>query len=107
MNFTKNDTQPFKAYLETQLAQHHTAILSVSMHMRENIFGFQGNQQSPYLKITVTDPRYINRLRTCIEKGEANYKGLWKSADGAVLTFDSIQYVLRFMIDCKVCAELQ
>jgi len=72
------------------------------MVLRENLFGFQGNQKSPYLKITVTDPKFINRLRTSIETGNANYKGLWKGADGGILTFDSIQYVLRFMIDCNV-----
>lgn len=72
------------------------------MVMRENLYGFQGNQKSPYLKVTVTDPRSINWVRTAIEEGNANYKGLWKAADGQVLTFDSIQYVLRFMIDCKV-----
>jgi DNA polymerase delta subunit 1 len=104
MNFTQNDTQGFKAHLEAALAQHQTAIHSVQMVMRENIFGFQGNQKSPYLKITVTDPKFINRLRTCIEQNNANYKGMWKGGgDTGVLTFDSIQYVLRFMIDCKVC----
>lgn len=71
------------------------------MVLRENLFGFQGNQKSPYLKITVTDPKYINKLRMSIETGGANYKGLWKGIDG-ILTFDSIQYVLRFMIDTGV-----
>ena len=72
------------------------------MVLRENLYGFQGNQKSPYLKVTVTDPKHINRLRTTIEKGGANYKGLWKGVDGGILTFDSIQYVLRFMIDTGV-----
>ena len=72
------------------------------MVLRENLYGFQGNQKSPYLKITVTDPKHINKLRTTIEKGGANYKGLWKGVDGGILTFDSIQYVLRFMIDTGV-----
>ena len=72
------------------------------MVLRENLFGFQGNQKSPYLKITVTDPKFINKLRTAIESGNANYKGLWKGVDGGILTFDSIQYVLRFMIDTGV-----
>lgn len=31
-----------------------------------------------------------------------NYKHLWKGVDGGILTFDSIQYVLRFMIDTGV-----
>lgn len=72
------------------------------MVLRENLFGFQGNQKSPYLKITVTDPKYINKLRTTIEGGSANYKGMWKGVDGGLLTFDSIQYVLRFMIDTGI-----
>jgi len=102
VSFAPNDCEPFKAYLETQIAQHQPAIHSVQMVMRENLFGFQGNQKSPYLKVTVTDPKFINKLRTSIEGGNANYKGLWKAAEGGILTFDSIQYPLRFMIDTKV-----
>nr|POE85130.1 dna polymerase delta catalytic subunit [Quercus suber] len=101
-SFTRNDCEGYKTYLETNLAQHQPAIYSVQMVMRENMFGYQGNQKSPYLKITVTDPRYISRLRTAIEQGNANYKGYWKVADGGILTFDSIQYVLRFMIDTGI-----
>lgn len=84
------------------MAQHQPAVQSVQMVLRENLFGYQGGIRSPYLKITVTDPRYINRLRTTIENGDANWKGLWKGAEGGILTFDSIQYVLRFMVDTKV-----
>ncbi|CAF9918689.1 MAG: DNA-directed DNA polymerase delta [Alectoria fallacina] len=102
VNFVKTDIDGFKAYLETQLAQHQPVIHSVQMSMRENLFGFQGNQKSPYLKITVTDPKYINKLRTTIEGGNMNYKQMWKGVDGGILTFDSIQYVLRFMIDTGV-----
>lgn len=102
VNFQRQDVEGYKAYLETQIAQHQTAIHSVQMVLRENLFGFQGNQKSPYLKITVTDPKFINKLRTTIEGGNANYKGLWKGVDGCILTFDSIQYVLRFMIDTGV-----
>lgn len=102
ISFSRHDCEGYKHYLEAQLAQREPTISSVSMVMRENLFGFQGNQKSPYLKVTVTDPKWINRLRTAIESGSANYKGLWKGAEGGVMTFDSIQYVLRFMIDCSV-----
>lgn len=102
VNFVKTDIDGFKAYLETQLAQHQPVIHSVQMSMRENLYGFQGNQKSPYLKITVTDSKYINKLRTTIEGGNMNYKQMWKGVDGGILTFDSIQYVLRFMIDTGV-----
>ena len=102
VSFVKSDCDGFRTFLDNQLAQHQTAIHTVQIVLRENLFGFQGNQKSPYLKITVTDPKYINKLRTTIESGSANYKGLWKGVDGGILTFDSIQYVLRFMIDTGV-----
>lgn len=102
VNFQRQDVDGYKAYLETQLAQHEPAIHSVQMVLRENLFMFQGNQKSPYLKITVTNAKYINKLRTSIEHGSANYKGLWKGVDGGILTFDNIQYLLRFMIDTGV-----
>lgn len=70
--------------------------------MRENLYGYTGGQKSPYLKINVTDPRSISRLRTLIEEGDANYKGMWPSIDGGTMTFDSIQYVMRFMVDTKM-----
>ncbi|KAJ5046790.1 uncharacterized protein L3040_004016 [Drepanopeziza brunnea f. sp. 'multigermtubi'] len=103
VNFTQRECDGFKAYLDSQLAQHQPAIHSVQIVLRENLYGFQGNQQNPYIKITVTDPKFINKVRSTIEGGTANYKGMWKgSGDGGILTFDSIAYVLRFMIDCKI-----
>lgn len=101
--FSPHDCDSFKSYLEAQVGNFQPAIQMVQMVMRENLYGFQGNQQNPYLKITVTDPKYIARVRGKIESGEANWKGMWKGAD--VLTFDMIQYVLRFMVDCKVCTS--
>lgn len=86
------------------MAQNHAFIDSVTVVMRENLYGFQGNQMSPYLKITVKDHKSINKLRSLLESGNSftNYRGLWKGVDGGILTFDSIQYVLRFMIDTSV-----
>ncbi|KAF2475110.1 uncharacterized protein BDR25DRAFT_331719 [Lindgomyces ingoldianus] len=106
VGFQKEDCDPFRIYLEgevaKQFAQYGAAVQSVQMTMKENIFGFQGNQKSPYLKITVTDPRNINRVRKTVQDGFANYKQLWKCQEDGILTFDNIQYVLRFMIDTKI-----
>lgn len=102
LSFQQKDCQPFKAYLETQLSQHQPAIYSCQLVLRENIYGFQGNQQSPYIKITVTDPKFVPRVRATIEKGDANWKGMWKVPEGGIMTFDNLQYVLRFMVDCQV-----
>ncbi|KAK2781223.1 DNA-directed DNA polymerase delta [Onygenales sp. PD_12] len=102
VSFARTDCEGFKTYLEAQLGQHEQVVHSIQMVLRENLFGFQGNQKSPYLKITVTDPRHINKLRSLIESGGANYRGMWRADGEGILTFDSIQYILRFMIDTGI-----
>ena len=103
VSFQQKDCAAYKAYLETQIAQHQPAIHSVSVVMRESIYGFRGNVQSPYLKITVTDPKFIGKVRSTIESNSANWKGMWNAADSGLMTFDNIQFLLRFMVDCQVC----
>ncbi|OXV06557.1 hypothetical protein Egran_05674 [Elaphomyces granulatus] len=101
VNFTKADCGPYLTFLENKLGSYQHAIESIQVVMRENLYGFQGNQKRCYLKITVTMPKFISRLRRLLESEEqnVNYKGMWNSASNAVLTFDNIEYVLRFMID--------
>ena len=104
-SFQPGDCSAFKGFLDSLISQGQPAVDSVEMLMRENLFGFQGNQKSPYLKITVADPRQINKLRSSFEQGQVTFKGLWKGADGGIMTFDSIEYVLRFMIDTGVSLQ--
>ncbi|KAI4149062.1 MAG: hypothetical protein LQ341_001411 [Variospora aurantia] len=102
VSFQQSDCDGFRAHLDAQLAQHQPAIHSVQMVLRTNLMKYQGNQKSPYLKITVTDPKYISRLRSALESASPNYKGFWKGIDGGIMTYDSLQYVLRFMVDTGV-----
>jgi DNA polymerase delta subunit 1 len=104
VSFAPGDCGKFEAFLENGLGTHTMKVIhSVTMVMRENIYGFQGNTQSPYLKITVTDPKHIPKVRSAFEGkgGQANWKGLWKTDDG-IMTYDNIAFVLRFMVDCSV-----
>ncbi|KAI1005980.1 DNA polymerase delta catalytic subunit [Podosphaera aphanis] len=110
-SFQPHHCDPYKRYLEHIASAEYRpntkergpeSIHSVQMVLRENLYGFQGNQQNPYLKITVTNPKFISKVRSALEKGYANYEGMWRAEDSQVLTFDVIQYVLRFMIDCKI-----
>ncbi|KAF2269740.1 hypothetical protein CC78DRAFT_508310 [Lojkania enalia] len=106
VNFQKSHCEPFQIWLESELqktmSQHSAIIASVQMTMKENMYKYQGNQKSPYLKISVTDPKLISRTRTFIQKKHANWKGMWGNLEGDLLTFDNIQYVLRFMIDTHI-----
>ncbi|KAH7152374.1 DNA polymerase family B-domain-containing protein [Dactylonectria estremocensis] len=103
VGFQPKDCPAYKAYLETQTAQHQPAIHDVTLAMRESIYGFQGNVAKPYIKVTVTDPKFIAKVRATIQNGFANWKGMWKLREKEEIeTYDNIQYVLRFMVDCKV-----
>ncbi|KAF7862608.1 hypothetical protein EAF04_007481 [Stromatinia cepivora] len=102
VSFTHKDCDQYKMYLDSQVGTYTPAIHSVSVVLRENLYGFTGNKQHAYIKVTVTDPKYINEVRTTIEKGRANWKGMWRNDGNGILTFDSIQYVLRFMVDVKI-----
>ena len=88
--------------MEQKFTIHEPAIDFVEMVLRESIFFYQGNQRSPYLKISVTDPQYIPKLRTLFEKKNVYYKGFGTNAEKEVETFDNLDYVLRFMVDTGV-----
>lgn len=102
VSFGPEDCPKFRTYLESQIAMQQQAIHSVTLTMRESIYGFQGNTQNPYIKITVTDPKHINKVRSVIEQGNANWNKKWKSADGTIMTYDNLQYLLRFMVDNSI-----
>ncbi|KAI5867309.1 DNA polymerase family B-domain-containing protein [Durotheca rogersii] len=101
ISFTPDLCEPFRAYLENHLG-NQPIVHSCQLLARENIYGFQGNNKSPFIKITVTDPKFIPRVRAAFEKDEVNWRGMWKGVDGGIMTFDNLQYVLRFMVDCKL-----
>lgn len=105
MGFHAEDCKPYAMFLEQKFASHTRMIHSAQVMERESLYGFQGFKKTWFIKITVTDPKHIGKLRTGLEKSisQYNYKGLWPSAeDGGIMTFDNIQYVLRFMIDTGV-----
>lgn len=59
---------------------------------------YLGGEKSPFLKITLRDPKFITPARRSIERG-LSFAGFSEPR----LTYESnIAYLLRFMIDCKV-----
>ena len=100
--FINEDCRGLTTHLEQKLAQHEPIINSIQIVPRENIFGFQGNKKSAYLKITATDPVHIPKIRSAFEKQAPAYKGLWRDFEREHETFDIIDFVLRFMVDTGI-----
>ncbi|KAF8542192.1 DNA polymerase delta catalytic subunit [Trichophaea hybrida] len=101
ISFTRDHLMGYTKYLESNLSYGRNPVIQkVEIVMRENLYHYNGNQKSPYLKISVSDSKQISRVRTFI--GESNWNGMWPITEGGLMTFDNIQYVMRFMVDTKV-----
>lgn len=75
-------------------------IHSVSMANKRSLWGYRGDDTSPFIKITLTDYKPLARTRTAFERGEINFRGMF--ADNLMTYESNIPYTLRFMIDHKV-----
>ncbi|RPA95975.1 hypothetical protein L873DRAFT_1812061 [Choiromyces venosus 120613-1] len=103
IGFTRQHLAGFRTFLENKLQTGlEPAIACVQILLRQNLYGYTGNQLSPYIKIDVTDPKLIPRLRNLIEHGDANYENMWPAGDGGTKTYDALQFVMRFMVDTKI-----
>ncbi|CDZ96215.1 delta dna polymerase [Phaffia rhodozyma] len=74
--------------------------LSTKVEMKKSLWGYKGDDRSPFLKITLSDPKFVSRLRGIFERGEFAFREL---LDGPLTSYESnISYELRFMIDTKI-----
>lgn len=77
-------------------------VQSVSIAMKRSLWGYRGDDIFAFLKITLTDQKFVSRTKTAFERGEVNFRSMFSEAP---MTFESnIPYTLRFMIDHKVSA---
>ncbi|EEB07716.1 DNA polymerase delta catalytic subunit Cdc6 [Schizosaccharomyces japonicus yFS275] len=68
--------------------------------MKENLYGFQGNEKSPFIQIYISDPKLVTRCRNVFERNELSFNDMFPTS---VMTYESnLQYLMRFMIDCNV-----
>ena len=77
------------------------AVESVEIVMKQSIYGYHGDQKSPYIRVTTRDPRDISKCKNKIEEG-VMVSGLSRPCQSDTSFESNMQYVLRFMVDCKV-----
>ena len=86
--------------VEANLGRGQALIHHIEFVLRENLWGYQGNQRNPFLQVFLWDPRNTARVRTAFERGDIPFNGMFRPD---TLTFESnIQFILRFMIDCNI-----
>lgn len=77
------------------------AVFDVSILMKQSIYGYHGDSKSPYIRVTVKDPRDISKCKNKVEQG-LYVSGLDRPCQSDTTFESNLSYILRFMIDCKV-----
>lgn len=98
--FIQKHLRPFIRELETAIGLGNAISDQTAVVMRESLYGYQGNQKSPFVKIVINDPKNLPKVRGTFERGDFTFNGMFP---GQVMTFEStLAYELRFMIDTKL-----
>ncbi|TRM65267.1 ribonuclease H-like domain-containing protein [Schizophyllum amplum] len=97
--FTEDDLNSFKNYLNNITG--HT-VRNIEIVKKRSLWGYMGDAVSPFIKLTITEPKSLPRCRGVFERGECDFNNLFPLGD-PVKTYESnIAYTLRFMIDTHV-----
>ncbi|KAI8981524.1 DNA polymerase family B-domain-containing protein [Pilobolus umbonatus] len=83
------------------LLGYSNSVRSVEIVMKQSIYGYHGDVKSPFIKVTLDNPKEVTKCRIKIETG-FNIPGFNRLCQ-ADTTFESnLAFTLRFMIDKKV-----
>lgn len=76
-------------------------IVSVKVQKAVSLWGYKGDEQTPFLQLTTSELKVYPKVRGAFERGEVNFKTFFNGS--TVMTFESnIAYTLRFMIDKSI-----
>ncbi|KAG0364263.1 putative delta DNA polymerase [Gamsiella multidivaricata] len=99
MGFKIENIPALTSALEAKMDRAHS-VVKIEWKLKESIYGYYGGEKSPFLRITLKDPRNINVAKRALESG-ISFPGF--SDFNVQQTFESnLAYLLRFMIDCKI-----
>ncbi|KAH9967292.1 DNA polymerase family B-domain-containing protein [Russula dissimulans] len=94
--FETEDIQPFMSDLNILVDN----VTSIELVRKRDLMGYFGDDHATFMKITVTEPRAVPRVRGVFERGEVTFRDLFS---GPITTYESnIPFILRFMIDTQV-----
>ncbi|KAJ9113714.1 DNA-directed DNA polymerase delta [Naganishia adeliensis] len=101
VGFISNHLQSFKDKLNSSIATGMSAaVLHTALVKKKNLWGYRGDDDVVFIKITCPDQKAIPKVKGAFERGQVDWEGF---AGKEILTFESnIQYTLRFMVDTRI-----
>ncbi|KAG7093781.1 DNA-directed DNA polymerase delta [Marasmius oreades] len=100
--FQEEDLEAFRQYLNSLTGE--SAVLIVEIVKRRTLWGYRGDDMVPFIKITVSSPKWVPKVRGVFERNECNFRNAFPVRVGeSYPTFESnVVFTLRYMIDTKV-----
>ncbi|KAF5355326.1 hypothetical protein D9758_006032 [Tetrapyrgos nigripes] len=99
--FTREDLEPFKEYLNNTVGME--CVVNIDIVSKRSLWGYKGDAFVPFLKLTLTDPRSVPKVRDeCIFVCRYRLVLTMRFGDSYPTYESNIAYTLRFMIDTKV-----
>ncbi|KAI9018763.1 DNA polymerase family B-domain-containing protein [Phycomyces nitens] len=74
---------------------------SVSIEVKQSIYGYYGDVKSDFVKVTLNDPKDIGKIKRKVEEG-VQVPGLDVPCIADTTYESNLGYLLRFMIDCQM-----
>ncbi|KIM82947.1 hypothetical protein PILCRDRAFT_819751 [Piloderma croceum F 1598] len=96
--FANDDADSFADHINGQIGEN--LVRKAEVVKNRSLWGYKGDDWIPFIKLTITGPKNLPKVRGLFERAECTFGDLFS---GPVKTYESnIAYSLRFMIDTKV-----
>ena len=101
VEFQERQCKEFQKALNAKI---QNSVFSVELQLKQSIYGFFGNQKTPFLKITLLNPKVLPAVKRLLENEFAFDDGPARS----YVAFESnLEFILRLMIDLKVSQRFE
>ncbi|KAG2748452.1 hypothetical protein P692DRAFT_201790083 [Suillus brevipes Sb2] len=98
--FDESDIDAFADQLNKQAQGNF--VRQIEIVKRRSLWGYRGDDWIPFMKITISEPRNLPKIRGLFERGECGFRDFFPTGQPCSTFESNIAYTLRFMIDTKV-----
>ncbi|KAF9508169.1 hypothetical protein BS47DRAFT_1373735 [Hydnum rufescens UP504] len=97
--FYPSDLDALKELINSTL-DSPDGLRNVQILPKRSLWGYRGDAKPVFLKLTISDPKTLPKVRGLFERGELHFRDLFPEP---ITTYESnIPFILRFMVDTKV-----
>ncbi|KIJ65720.1 hypothetical protein HYDPIDRAFT_39637 [Hydnomerulius pinastri MD-312] len=98
--FDKSDLDSLADALNNSAGSQY--VIGMEIVQKRTLWGYRGDDWIPFMKLTISEPKSLPKIRGLFERGEASFRDFFPLGQPYPTYESNIAYTLRFMIDTKV-----